>query len=81
MFGAQARFTLDAVPIERQGKEYVRVGESGYAARFQFCIQCGSTVLWQADIVPGLITLVVGAFTDPGFPEARVSLYEEHQHA
>lgn len=81
VFGTQARFASDAVTIEGQGKEYVRVAESGHAARFQFCAECGSTVFWQADALPGFTTVAIGAFADPDFPQARVSVYEEHQHA
>lgn len=81
VFSTQARFALDAVTIEGQGKVYVRVAESGNAARFRFCAECGSTVFWQADALPGFITLTVGTFADPDFPQPGVSVYEEHQHA
>ncbi|MEO6925151.1 MAG: GFA family protein [Rhodanobacter sp.] len=81
VFGAQARFASDAVTIEGQGKEYVRVAESGNAARFRFCNDCGSTVFWQADALPGFTTIAVGAFADPDFPQPQVSVYEENQHA
>lgn len=81
VFGAQARFALDAVTIEGRSREYVRVGGSGSAARFQFCGECGGTVCWQADALPGFVTVAVGAFADPHFPQPRVSVYEERQHA
>ncbi len=81
VFGAQARFAADAVAIEGQGREYVRVGESGHAARFQFCAECGATVFWQSDALPGFITVAVGAFADPDFPPPHVSVYEERRHA
>jgi hypothetical protein len=81
VFGAQARFALDAVRIEGRSSEYIRVGESGHAARFQFCAECGATVFWQSDAVPGFVTVAIGAFADSGFPPPRVSVYEEHQHA
>jgi hypothetical protein len=81
VFAVQARFALDAVTIEGRGREYVRVGGSGSAARFQFCGECGTTVCWQADALPGFITVAVGAFADPHFPQPRVSVYEERQHA
>lgn len=81
VFGAQARFASGAVTIEGQGKEYIRVAESGNAARFRFCADCGSTVFWQADALPGFTTVAVGAFAEPDFPEPQVSVYEENQHA
>ena len=81
VFAVQARFALDAVTIEGRSREYVRVGESGNAARFQFCAECGATVFWRSDALPGFVTVAVGAFADPQFPQPRVSVYEEHQHA
>lgn len=68
------------VTIEGRSREYVRVGESGHAARFRFCPECGATVFWGADALPGFITVAVGAFADPGFPQPQVSVYEERQH-
>jgi hypothetical protein len=50
VFGAQARFALDAVRIEGRSSEYIRVGESGHAARFQFCAECGATVSGRATL-------------------------------
>lgn len=81
MFGAQARFASGVVTIEGQGKEYVQVGESGHATRFHFCGECGSTLFWQSDVVPGFITVSVGAFADPDFPPPQLSVYEDRRHA
>ncbi|MEP6898179.1 MAG: GFA family protein [Rhodanobacter sp.] len=81
VFSAQARFASDTVTTEGQGREYVRVGESGQAARFRFCAECGATVFWQSDALPGFVTVAVGAFADSGFPPPQVSVYEERQHA
>jgi hypothetical protein len=80
VFGARARFVAGAVTIEGPSKVDVRVGESGDAARFRFCTECGSTVFWQADGLPCFTTVAVGAFADPGFPQPQASVDEEHQH-
>ncbi|HET7396481.1 MAG TPA: GFA family protein [Gammaproteobacteria bacterium] len=80
VFSAQARFASDAVTIEGRSKEYVRIAESGNTTRFQFCPECGSTVFWQFDALPGFITVTVGAFADPNFPQPHVSVYEEYRH-
>lgn len=80
VFGAQARFPADAVTVEGQSREYVRVGESGSSTRFHFCPECGSTVFYRFDAIPDVVAIPVGAFADPGFPPPRVSVYEERQH-
>jgi len=80
VFGAQARFPADAVTVEGQSREYVRVGDEGTSARFHFCPECGATVFYRLDAIPGVVAVPVGAFADPGFPQPRVSVYEVRQH-
>ena len=43
VFSAQARFPREAVAVEGDGTEFVRVGEEGGRFRFTFCPRCGST--------------------------------------
>lgn len=80
VFGAHARFPEEAVTIEGDSTEYVRVGDEGSAARFHFCPLCGATVFYRLDAVPGVVAIPVGAFADPEFPPPRVSIYEERMH-
>lgn len=80
VFGAQARFPEDAVTIEGSSTEYVRVGDEGTTARFHFCPDCGATVFYRMDAVPGVVAIPVGAFADPDFPPPRLSIYEERMH-
>lgn len=80
VFGAQARFADEGVTIAGASCEYARTGDEGTTARFHFCPECGATVYYWMDAVPGFIAIPVGAFADPGFPPPRVSVYEERQH-
>jgi hypothetical protein len=80
VFGAQARFPADAVIVEGQSKEYVRIGDEGGSSRFHFCPECGSTVFYRMDAIPGVVAIPVGAFADPDFPQPCVSVYEARQH-
>ena len=80
MFGAQARFPEEAVTIEGDSTEYVRVGDEGSAARVHVCPLCGAPVFYRLDAVPGVVAIPVGAFADPEFPPPRVSIYEERMH-
>jgi hypothetical protein len=81
VFAAQARFAREAVAIEGQSSRWSRTGDSGGTATFGFCPVCGSTVFWEADGIPGFVTVAVGAFADPGFPAPQVSVYDERQAA
>jgi len=80
VFGAQARFPADAVSVEGQSKEYVRIGDEGSSCRFHFCPECGATVFYRLDAIPGVVAVPVGAFADPDFPQPRVAVYSTRQH-
>jgi len=80
VFGAQARFPADAVTIQGESTEYVRVGDEGGVARFHFCLTCGATVFYQLDAMPDIVAVPVGVFADPNFPPPRISVYEERMH-
>jgi hypothetical protein len=81
VFGSQARFPEEAVTIEGRSTEYARVGDEGTTARFHFCPECGATVYYRMDAIPGMVAIPVGAFADPGFPQPRVSVYGDRRHA
>jgi hypothetical protein len=79
-FGVQARFPRDAVTVSGRGTRYRRTAESGKTATLTFCPDCGATVYYELELVPGFVGIPVGAFADPGFPTPQVSIYEEHRH-
>lgn len=80
VFGAQARFPIDDVKVEGHSNEYARIGDEGGAARYYFCPDCGSTVFYRMDAIPGIVAVPVGAFADPVFPQPRISFYELRKH-
>ena len=61
VFGAQARFPREAVAVEGEGTEFVRVGDEGGRSRFTFCPRCGSTVFYVAEGDEGRIAIPVGS--------------------
>jgi hypothetical protein len=79
-FGVQARFPRDAVTTTGRGTQYVRTADSGKTVTSTFCPDCGSTVYYELELVPGFVGIPVGGFADPGFTPPQVSVYEEHRH-
>jgi len=79
-YGVQARFPLEAVTAEGEATLWSRTGDSGGTATFRFCSVCGSIVWWEADGIPGFVTVAVGAFADPNFPPPFVAVYEGRAH-
>jgi hypothetical protein len=81
VFGAQARFAADSVTISGVSKQYVRVGDEGGRAVFNFCPTCGATVYYTLKGVEGYIAIPVGAFAEPAFPRPTFSVYEDRMHS
>ena len=79
-FGVGAFYPTDTVTISGRPKEFVRDGGSGAQVRNYFCPDCGSTVYWQADNLPGMIAVAVGAIADKDFPAPVRSVFEQSKH-
>ena len=81
VFGAQARFAGEQVFVNGKASEYIRIGDEGSHARIRFCPNCGSTVYYTVEELPGVVVRPVGAFAEPTFPEPTFSVYEERMHS
>lgn len=79
-FAAQARWPEDQVRVSGASKTCVRTGESGTRATFHFCPECGSTLFYLHEGMPGLVAVAVGGFADPEFPAPIYSVFEERKH-
>ncbi|PIT02044.1 aldehyde-activating protein [Bradyrhizobium nitroreducens] len=79
-FGVGAFYPAHAVTISGLSKEYVRTAASGGKVHNHFCPDCGATVYWQADNLPGMIGVAVGAIAQPDFPAPIRSVFEQSKH-
>lgn len=79
-FGVGAFYRAEAVTISGSAKEFARLGASGGTVRSYFCPDCGSTVYWKADAMPGHVGVAVGAIADPKFPAPVKSVFEQSKH-
>ena len=80
-FGVGAFFPAETIVISGTPKEFTRVAASGGKVHTYFCPDCGSTVYWKADNLPGLVGVAVGAMADPGYPAPARSVFERSKHA
>jgi hypothetical protein len=76
-FGFGAWFPKDDVLTEGQATEFVRVGDEGSRITQSFCPNCGATVFWTIDKLPGVVAVSAGCFADLTFPPPSVSVYHE----
>ena len=79
-FAAQARWPDAQVTVAGQSKSWSVLGDSGGRAEFRFCPDCGSTVAYVIDAMPGVTAIPIGAFADPQFPGPQYSVYENRKH-
>ena len=80
-FAAQARWANEDVTLTGGSKEWTRTADSGNRVTYRFCPECGSTLWYTAEAMPGLTAIAVGAFGDPAFPSPEYSVYEGRKHA
>ncbi len=80
-FAAQARWPAEQVLLSGTAREYATVGDSGGRGIFRFCPDCGVTLSYTIDAMPGLVAVALGAFADPGFPPPAFSVFENRKHA
>ena len=79
-FSAQAGWPDAQVTLTGAQKEWRHVGDSGQGATFFFCPECGATLAYVIEALPGLTAVAIGAFADPEFPPPTFSMYENRKH-
>ncbi|WP_114953054.1 GFA family protein [Sphingosinicella terrae] len=80
-FAWNAVFPAEQVRIEGDFTTFERGSEDGFWARHHFCPACGSTVFYEIERRPGMISIPVGVFSDPDFPAPTVEVYGERRPA
>ncbi len=80
LFASNAFFRRDRAAIEGEHRTWQRAGESGQVLTFHFCPTCGSTVFWERETAPDVLTVAVGAFADPAFPPPVRTVWVENKH-
>ena len=82
LFGSNAFFRREQVAaIEGERRTWRRTADSGRFLDFHFCPTCGSTVFWEAEGTPDMVTVAIGAFADPAFPAPVRTVWVEKKHA
>ena len=81
LFGAQAFFPRgQIVATEGERSTFRRQAESGAWLAFHFCPKCGSTVFWENERLPDIVSIAVGTFADPHFPPPVRTVWTTTKH-
>ena len=78
-FAVQVRFPVDQVTTSGNPNEYVHIADSGNAASFHFCPNCGATLWYRSGPMPQAIAIPLGNFEDPRAFVPTVSVWEERK--
>ena len=71
---------LNVTQVSGDVKVFIRASASGFDVRFHFCPACGSNLWWEADRMPNLIGVAVGAFADQAFPRPDQAVWVSEKH-
>jgi len=81
VFGSTSFFRRDqVVAIEGEHRAWAHTADSGRVLTFHFCPTCGSTVFWDRENAPDVVSVAVGAFADPAFPAPVRTVWTESMH-
>jgi hypothetical protein len=80
VLGLGAYYPRESIRVSGKSTVFARRADSGRKCDTHFCPSCGTSVYWEAEEVPDLIGVAVGAFVDPQFPAPMMSVWEESKH-
>lgn len=78
-FSAQARFLTENINVTGAFCTFVRSADSANTLTYKFCPNCGSTVAYQIDVMPGVVAIPMGAFGEEELPTPAYSAYERRK--
>jgi hypothetical protein len=68
-------YPSDAVSIQGELKAYQDTGDSGKPVYRNFCPNCGSGILAEAEVLPDIKIILVGGFDDPSVYQPTMEIY------
>jgi hypothetical protein len=81
LFGSTSFWRKSQVlAIEGEHRAWRRVADSGTGLVHQFCPTCGSTVYWESEATPEMVSVAVGSFADPTFPAPVRTVWTATKH-
>jgi len=78
-FAWNASFPANAVRTAGEHRSFSRVTDSGRTNVYHFCPICGSTVFYEVELRPGMISVPAGAFASADFPKPTVQVFDQRR--
>jgi hypothetical protein len=65
----------DALTVQGRLTTFSKPGDSGQALERRFCPECGSGLVEEAAVMPGLVMINVGTLDDPSWVKPAMQIY------
>lgn len=78
-FAWTASYPAAAVRTSGDRHSISRTNSSGRTITFHTCPACSSTVFFEIEMRPGMISVPAGMFADPDFPPPTIQVYEDRR--
>ena len=67
-------FPAETVKVEGELKTYDDPGDSGNFVHQQFCPNCGSSLMAEVDVMPGMRVVLAGSLDEPAVFQPSVEI-------
>jgi hypothetical protein len=74
-FATVLAIASEALKVTGSLKTFSKSGDSGKLIRRRFCSECGSGILDEAEVLPGVTMINVGTLDDPGWVKPGSEIY------
>jgi hypothetical protein len=74
-FAAVIAVPLPALTVQGELKTYTDTGDSGQPMLRRFCPECGSTIIDEAAVMPGVAMITIGTLDDPSWLKPAMQIY------
>lgn len=65
----------DAVEVTGMVKTFTKSGDTGQPRHRQFCPECGTVLMGEADVMPGVVMISLGTLDDASVVQPAMQIY------
>jgi hypothetical protein len=74
-FSVVVALPKDALSVQGNASTFSKPGDSGQQMQRRFCPECGSPVVEEAAMMPGMVMIGVGTLDDPSWVKPAMQIY------
>ena len=78
-FAVVLGFPAAAVSMQGELTTYTDTGDSGKSLLRRFCPECGSSLVDEASVIPGIVMISSGTLDDPSWVKPAMQIYCDSQ--